>query len=75
MMKCWKSDPSHRPTFGCLSADLRMMMKEEEQVSIVELTWATTNFNCLSMPPCISTVKLWNLPFSTNFEYLQAATA
>ncbi|CAH3159135.1 unnamed protein product [Porites evermanni] len=41
MMKCWKSDPSHRPSFGCLSADLRMMMKEEEQeyVNLEELLY------------------------------------
>ena len=47
MMKCWKSDPSHRPSFGRLSADLRMMMKEEEQVSSsVEITLATIAFLC-----------------------------
>ncbi|CAH3188569.1 unnamed protein product [Porites evermanni] len=39
MMECWKSDPSYRPSFGCLSSQLQTMMTEEEQeyVNLAEL--------------------------------------
>jgi len=39
MMGCWKSDPSHRPSFGCLRSTLHTMMEEEEQeyVNLEEL--------------------------------------
>ena len=45
-MECWKSDPSYRPSFGCLSSQLQTMMTEEEQVSNMKITQSTSKNNC-----------------------------
>ena len=46
MMECWKSDPSYRPSFGCLSSQLQTMMTEEEQVSNLKITQSASKNNC-----------------------------
>ncbi|KAM7440771.1 hypothetical protein ABFA07_010086 [Porites harrisoni] len=49
MMECWKSDPSYRPSFGCLSSQLQTMMTEEEQeyVNLAELFYENVQLaNC-----------------------------
>ena len=46
MMECWKSDPSYRPSFGCLSSQLQTMMTEEEQVSNMKITQSASKNNC-----------------------------
>ena len=46
MMECWKSDPSYRPNFGCLSSQLQTMMTEEEQVSNMKITQSASKNNC-----------------------------
>ena len=46
MMECWKSDPSYRPSFGCLSSQLQTMMTEEEQVSNTNITQSASKNDC-----------------------------
>lgn len=46
MMECWKSDPSYRPSFGCLSSQLQTMMTEEEQVSNMKITQSASKNDC-----------------------------
>ena len=46
MMECWKSDPSYRPSFGCLSSQLQTMMTEEEQVSNMKITLSASKNDC-----------------------------
>ena len=46
MMECWKSDPSYRPSFGCLSSQLQTMMTEEEQVSNMKITQSASKNYC-----------------------------
>ena len=46
MMECWKSDPSYRPSFGCLSSQLQTMMTEEEQVSNLKITQSASKNYC-----------------------------
>ena len=46
MMECWKSDPSYRPSFGCLSSQLQTMMTEEEQVSNKKITQSASKNDC-----------------------------
>ena len=48
MMECWKSDPSYRPSFGCLSSQLQTMMTEEEQVSNMKITQSASKNYCLN---------------------------
>ena len=45
-MECWKSDPSYRPSFGCLSSQLQTMMTEEEQVSNTKINQSASKNNC-----------------------------
>lgn len=46
MMECWKSEPSYRPSFGCLSSQLQTMMTEEEQVSNMKITQSASKNDC-----------------------------
>ena len=54
MMECWKSDPSYRPSFGCLSSQLQTMMTEEEQVSNMKITQSASKNDC-SNGSCMQT--------------------
>ena len=72
-MECWKSDPSYRPSFGCLSSQLQTMMTEEEQVNNMKITQSASKNNCSNWSYMQTRVTCSIFPLRNTWTWLNSS--